>query len=157
MNEKLFMMVAELGINVQCRSCMTISILIIAQGKVILHLLVSMIIIGARIQDLLRLTIYIQLVILLENARVFLCQKVNNISKFHYCHTLNFALKFFSENGCAETYDPITDTVCARISSYSETYEDAQTKCVSEGGYLLYVLDEQVHVGGKYYSNSFDA
>ena len=71
--------------------------------------------------------------------------------------TLKFMYVFFSENGCAETYDPITDTVCARISSYSETYEDAQTKCVSEGGYLLYVLDEQVHVGGKYYSNSFDA
>ena len=55
----------------------------------------------------------------------------------------------FSENGCDETYDPITDKVCARISSYAETYEDAQTKCGSEGGYLLYVLNEQAHVGGK--------
>ena len=58
----------------------------------------------------------------------------------------NLIKHVFTATGCAELYDPITDTICARISSYSETYEDAQAKCESEGSYLLYILDEETHV-----------
>ena len=57
-----------------------------------------------------------------------------------------FKKHVFTATGCAELYDPITDQICARISSYSETYEDAQAKCESEGSYLLYILDEEAHV-----------
>ena len=49
-------------------------------------------------------------------------------------------------NGCAELYDPVSN-ICVRISPYPETYEKAQAKCESEGSKLLYVLDEEVHVG----------
>jgi len=50
------------------------------------------------------------------------------------------------ENGCAEGYEPLGDAVCGRISAYAETYEDAQAKCQSEGAYLLYVTNIDVHV-----------
>ena len=50
------------------------------------------------------------------------------------------------ENGCAESYEPVNDEVCVRISAYKETYSAAQAKCKSEGGYLLYVLEASVHV-----------
>ncbi len=50
------------------------------------------------------------------------------------------------ENGCAESYDPAGDEVCVRISAYPENYDDAQAKCLSEGGYLMYVEDLDVHV-----------
>lgn len=53
---------------------------------------------------------------------------------------------FIIENGCEENYDPISDQACARISSYPETYDDAQAKCNSEGGYLLYDISQEIHV-----------
>ena len=40
----------------------------------------------------------------------------------------------------------ITDTICIRISSFTETYEDAQSKCASEGAHLVYDINQEIHV-----------
>lgn len=58
----------------------------------------------------------------------------------------SFGKNILPENGCAELYDPISDKVCVRISSYQETYEAAQEKCKSEGSYLLYDINSIIHV-----------
>ena len=57
------------------------------------------------------------------------------------------------DNGCPANYDPvtdktsrITDTICIRISSFTETYEDAQSKCASEGAHLVYDINQEIHV-----------
>ena len=59
-----------------------------------------------------------------------------------------FTLKI--DNGCVDNYEPITDKICVRISSFEETYEDAQSKCASEGGHLLYDINQDIHVRGFY-------
>ena len=49
--------------------------------------------------------------------------------------------------GCNENYEPINDKTCVRISSFPETYEDAQAKCQSEGGFLLHDINQDIHDG----------
>jgi len=58
-------------------------------------------------------------------------------------HTIMY---FFLENGCNDQYDGATDTLCLRASAYPETYEDAQTRCVLEGGQLVQDYSPQIHV-----------
>ena len=55
-------------------------------------------------------------------------------------------VRILSDNGCIDNYEPVSDTVCVRVSSYPETYEDAAAKCFSEGGYLFHDINEEVHV-----------
>ena len=53
---------------------------------------------------------------------------------------------FFVDDGCIDNYEPISDTICVRISSIAETYDDAQDKCASEGAHLLYDINQEIHV-----------
>ena len=41
------------------------------------------------------------------------------------------------ENGCQESYTPLDENVCVRVSAFPETYEDAKAKCESEGAFLF--------------------
>ena len=50
-----------------------------------------------------------------------------------------------SENGCQEHYEPAGD-ICIRVSIYRESYENAQTRCQSEGGYLLSITSHEIQV-----------
>ena len=52
---------------------------------------------------------------------------------------------YFKDNGCQDHYEPAGD-LCIRASIYPETYENAQLKCVSEGGFLLPITSEEVQV-----------
>lgn len=52
----------------------------------------------------------------------------------------------FSDNGCQDHYEPAGD-LCIRPSVYPETYDNAQLKCQSEGGSLLFITSQEVQVG----------
>jgi len=52
----------------------------------------------------------------------------------------------FADNGCSEQYEGATDTLCIRVSAFPETYEDAQSKCNTEGGQLLQIYNIDMHV-----------
>ena len=54
--------------------------------------------------------------------------------------------RHLSDNGCQDHYDPSGD-MCIRPSAYSETYDDAQSKCKVEGGSLLSVTSVEIQVG----------
>ena len=45
-----------------------------------------------------------------------------------------------------DNYEPITESVCVRISSFKESHEEAIAKCESEGGYLFHDINQEVHV-----------
>ena len=47
---------------------------------------------------------------------------------------------------CSENYDRVAD-VCVRISPYKLTWEDAETKCQTEGSHLLHIMSEAVQKG----------
>ena len=51
------------------------------------------------------------------------------------------------DGDCAENYDAITDSICVRVSAYPETFDAAQEKCQSEGGFLLQYLNNEIHEG----------
>ena len=53
------------------------------------------------------------------------------------------------DNGCAENYLPVSDSVCARLSAHPQSYEDAKIKCNSEGAYLLQYLNTDIEAGLK--------
>ncbi len=56
-------------------------------------------------------------------------------------------MAFFAlANDCNEQYEAASDTLCIRVSSYPETYEDAQARCNLEGGQLLQDINPSVHV-----------
>ena len=65
-----------------------------------------------------------------------------------YSHTTSCKLdRFFAiANDCNDQYEGASDTLCIRVSSYPETYEDAQTRCNLEGGQLLQDINPSVHV-----------
>jgi hypothetical protein len=52
----------------------------------------------------------------------------------------------FQENGCNEQYEGATDSICIRVSSYPETYDNAQARCNLEGGQLLQDTSQEIHV-----------
>ena len=52
----------------------------------------------------------------------------------------------FEGNGCNDQYEGVTANLCARVSSYPETYDDAQARCNLEGGQLLQDINQDIHV-----------
>ena len=49
-------------------------------------------------------------------------------------------------NGCNDQYEGASDSLCIRVSSFPETYDDAQARCGLEGAQLLQVTSQEVHV-----------
>ena len=50
------------------------------------------------------------------------------------------------ENGCPENYIPMEDSKCIRVSSFPETFEKAELKCESEGGFLFQYTNNEITV-----------
>ena len=55
-------------------------------------------------------------------------------------------LQQYLDNGCPETYEPLTDEICVRVSAYQQTFHSAQAKCQSEGSHLLEITSQEMHV-----------
>ena len=59
------------------------------------------------------------------------------------------SLLFFAlsdvDNGCQEHYEP-AGNLCIRASIFPETYENAQSRCQSDGGYLLSITSSEIQV-----------
>ena len=49
------------------------------------------------------------------------------------------------DNGCQEHYEP-AGNLCIRASIFPETYENAQSRCQSDGGYLLSITTSEIQV-----------
>ena len=66
------------------------------------------------------------------------------LERIAFCY-LEYPFIFSVENGCQEHYEPAGD-ICIRVSIYPESYENAQTRCQSEGGYLLSITSPEIQV-----------
>ena len=69
-----------------------------------------------------------------------------NLTIFLSCVCFSIENAFPIENGCNDQYERATATLCIRVSSYPETYEDAQARCNLEGGQLLQDTTIDIHV-----------
>ena len=65
---------------------------------------------------------------------------------------LEYLFIFPTENGCQEHYEPAGD-ICIRESIYPESYESAQTRRQSEGGYLLSITSPEIQVTNNWKLN----
>ena len=68
----------------------------------------------------------------------------SSIQRIAFYH-LKYPFIILVENGCQEHYEPAGD-ICIRVSIYPESYENAQTRCQSEGGYLLSITSPEIQV-----------
>ena len=67
------------------------------------------------------------------------------LSSYHFNRCCKgFALST-ADNGCQEHYEPAGD-LCIRASIFPETYENAQSRCQSDGGYLLSITTSEIQV-----------
>ena len=54
------------------------------------------------------------------------------------------------DNGCQESYVPLEASTCIRVSAFPESFDDAKSKCESEGAFLFQHIDSDVNVSGIY-------
>ena len=74
----------------------------------------------------------------------------NTMTKSHLsCMESLKRIFVFEGNGCNDQYEGVTANLCARVSSFPETYDDAQARCNLEGGQLLQVINQDIHVRRK--------
>ena len=69
--------------------------------------------------------------------------------RYFYSYQFNRCCNGFAlstaDNGCQEHYEPAGD-LCIRASIFPETYENAQSRCQSDGGYLLSITTSEIQV-----------